>query len=203
MTPLLGAFADELVKLADYAVTGDLAEAERAMKPGDILATQPRQERLDRLGFGHKLLRPFLRHIQGTDYTHIGMYIGDGKVIDSQERGIKTTPLAAYDKDFGFRVLRVDATPAERRDAVEYAKKQVGKPFNTFGMLRLALPVYRSETGRHGPRERQDAAESLFCSQLVANAYPGQPFSAGKKIHHVRPVDIQRSPLTRIVIEKE
>jgi uncharacterized protein YycO len=193
------AFKEELEKIADYPVYKDLENVEKKIKPGDILVTRPRPEFM-KGKLLHKLVRPFLVGFQGTEFTHSGMHIGDGKVIDAGIwRGkpqVSTVPLKQYAKRYDFRVLRVKATPTEKKEAVEYAKDQVGKPFSMKKLLRLALPVSESRVNR----ERQ-SPDKLFCSELIANAYPSKYFAAHRNIEHVRPVDLQKSPLTRIVSE--
>src|SRR5262249_13627923 len=150
------------------AVIHEVSEIKKHLQPGDILAAEPKPERMASLGFHHRVLRKFLVGLQGTPFTHVGMYIGNGKVLHSNERDVHVQRLNRFSKDYGFKVLRVDASPAERAEAVDYAKKQIGKEFNLRGMMRLALPV--GETTEK--RVRQENADKLFCSQLVANAYP-------------------------------
>ncbi len=188
------AFVDELVKLGEV----ETKEIEKVLRPGDVLVTKPRPEFMKGKPI-QKLLRAILTRAQGTEYTHSGMYVGDGKVIDSgfwaDKKEVVKVPLDRYADRYAFRVLRVDATNAQKQDAVDYAKKQVGKPFSVLKMIRAGLPSKKTE-----PRQRE-ALESMFCSELIANAYPAQPFAATRKIRHVRPVDLQRSPLTSIVGE--
>jgi uncharacterized protein YycO len=144
-------------------------------------------------------MRKLLVKAQGTEFTHTGLYIGEGKVVDpgfwKGKKHVAKIPLKDYTDRYSFRVLRVDATPKEKADAVSYAEDQVGKPFSVLKMLRAGLP---SDADK--PRTRLNL-ESVFCSELIANAYHTKNFGAKRKIQHVRPVDIQRSPLTSIVGE--
>lgn len=200
LTTLQG-LCDEFIKIADYTVHDDLKDVVKKMKAGDILNTKPREVK----GVVQRILRAGLTRFQeGNPYTHVGLYAGEGKVIDSgfwkQRKGVVEIPIDEYAKRYSFRVLRPDATGAEKKDAVDYAKRQVGKGFNLKGMLRLALPTPEKDPGRN-KRIRQEAEDALFCSQLIANAYPTVPFAKKKDVHHVRPVDIQRSTLTRTVTE--
>lgn len=198
----IDAFADELEKIAKEVPTSEaLEKAEEILKPGDILATRPRGSYLRSMGKGHILLRPLLVALQGTPYTHTSLYVGDGKVIDAAEwKGkakVHSVPLEKFVERYRFKVLRVsDATLAEKKDAVEWAKKQVGKAYDTAGLIRLALPVAKSKVKE---RVRQEKLKALICSQLISNAYPNQSFGASRKIEHVRPVDIQKSRHTKTV----
>lgn len=193
----LEAFAEELEKLASVKVVDDRKELEKLLKPGDILATKPKDEFLAKGALRHKLLRPLLTSFQGVDHTHVGLYVGDGRVVDAGEwRGkarVTSVPLSTYLNRYDLKVLRVNATSGEKKDAVGFAKEQVGKPFSLKKMIRLALPV-----SKNNKRAREEA-ESMFCSELVANAYATKGFGAGRLSKHVRPVDIQKSPLTKTV----
>ena len=194
---MLNAFAEELEKLA-APIIEDRSEIEKVLKPGDILATRPKDSFL-KGKLQHRLLRPLLVAFQGTDYTHVGLYAGNGKVIDSGlwkgKARVTEVPLDTYADRYDFKVLRVKATPSEKRDAVAFAKEQLGKPFSLSKMIRLALPVSKDQG-----RQREDVS-SLFCSELIASAYPNTLFGSGRRSSHVRPVDIQRSPLTKTVAE--
>jgi len=198
MTPeTLEAFAEELEKLASLRVVKDHPELEKLLKPGDILATKPKDEFLKKGPLRHKLLRPLLTTFQGVDHTHVGMYVGDGRVVDAGEwRGkakVTSVPLSTYLKRYDLKVLRVNATNSEKKDAVGFAKEQVGKPFSLKKMIRLALPV-----SKDNERVREEA-DSVFCSELVANAYGSKGFGSGRLSKHVRPVDIQKSSLTKTI----
>lgn len=195
----IAAFADELEKIADDTIQNS-EELKKVLKPGDILLTKPRKLK----GIHHKILRPLLKAFQGgSEYTHAALYAGDDKVIDSGlwkgKAKVTAIPLSTYTDRYKFKILRVsDAAKKETRDAVDYAKEQIGKPFSILKMMRLALPTGSTTE----PRKRQEL-DKLFCSELIANAYHRQNFAAHKKIQHVRPVDLHKSPLTKTVAEFE
>lgn len=201
------AFADELVKLAAEAskplVINDLKELQEHLKPGDIINTAVRP--------GHegkwKLFVRASQWLQKTPYTHSAMYVGDGKIvnmgtynngdIDARSKApIVMQPLEVLKKHYDFKVLRpIRATWAERKNAVEWMKQQQGKLTSMWKIVRLGiLPDKLSPA-----RERAEPQTST-CSELVANAYPGQPFAKGKDAVSVKPVDIEKSPLTKTVL---
>lgn len=204
---LLSAFADELEKIAAKAPEGELERMMKILKPGDILYTKPRDIK------EHNLFsRAFYaveKRIQGSDHTHVGLYAGDGKVVDAgslgtrknSRLGIHEIPLKRYLDNYSFKVLRVNTSAKNKRDAVQYAKDHVGKDFNIKGMLRLVLP-FKSKSPE-GQRDRKAAAESFFCSELVANAYGGLNIAKEKNLKHIWPGDIHRSPLTKTVAESK
>lgn len=199
---MLEAFANELEKIGKAKSIEDPAKLERILRPGDILYTKPRK--IDKLT--HKAFYAIESRIQGSPFTHVGLYVGDGKIVDAgswrkgqRDAGMKVheIPLDQFTDRYSFKVLRVATTPKKKQEAVSYAKKQVGKDFNLKGMLRLVLPF----KGQAENRDRKDAAESFFCSELVANAYNGVNIAKERHLHHVWPGDIAKSPLTKTVAE--
>ncbi len=198
---MLDAFVQELQKLA-HPVIEDPKDLEKVLKPGDLLYTQPKK--ID--GLKYKLFYEISKRVQGDPHTHISIYAGDGAVVDAaswKRRGeeslrIHQVPLKKFMDRYKFRVLRVDAAPSVRREAAEFSKDQVGKTFNTRGMLRLALP-FQGRADKED-RQRQDA-EKFFCSELVANAYASLGIAKNKKLKHILPGDIAKSRLTKTVAE--
>lgn len=197
----LEAFASELEKIAEAAIE-DPKKLEKVLRPGDILYTKPKK--IDKLT--HKAFYAIESRIQGSPYTHVGLYAGNGQVIDAgswrkghgdSSMAVHKVPLKTFTDRYSFKVLRVKTSPKQKQEAVSYAKKQVGKDFNLKGMVRLVLPF----KGEADNRDRKDAAESFFCSELVANAYNGVNLAKERHLHHVMPADIAKSPLTKTVAE--
>lgn len=204
-TDTLAAFADELSKIAGSA--DEVERVKKILKPGDILYTRPKDIKSHSLG--SRAFYAIEKRIQGSEHTHVGLYAGEGKVIDAGSLGTKTesslgiheVPLSRYMDNYAFKVLRVKTSPKKRQEAVEYAREHVGKDFNLKGMVRLILPF--KAKNEEEERERKDAAESFFCSELVANAYGDLNIAKSKHLNHVWPKDIYRSPLTKTVAEIE
>lgn len=199
---MLDAFVRELEKLA-APVIEDRKELEKILKPGDILYTRPRKIR----GIGYRIFYAATKRYQGSPNTHVALYVGDGKVIDAaawhkgkdSSTAVHKVPLKKFTDRYQFKVLRVDAPTSVRREAAEYAEDQVGKPFNTRGMLRVVLP-FQGKAGKED-RRRQEEADKFFCSELVVNAFHAVALAKNKKLKHVMPGDIAKSPLTKTVAE--
>lgn len=194
----MAAFAHEVEKIAKVILMSSEVEGvKNNLQPGDVLATRPRKS-----GIGGTLLHAGLALFQGTPWTHVALYAGKGKVVNTGTWNGKTStqivPLEEFIDRYKFKILRVKASLAERLNAIKWAKSQVGKDFKYTGLVRLALPVASSKTMK---RIRQENLSSLICSQLISNAYPNQNFGAHRAIQHVRPVDIQKSHLTKTVAE--
>jgi uncharacterized protein YycO len=199
---MLDAFVHEIEKLA-APVLEDRKELEKVLRPGDILYTRPKK--IDKLH--HKVFYAIESRIQGNPHTHVGLYAGNGKVIDAgawtkgddSSMAVHKVPLKKFTDRYQFKVLRVDAPVSVKKDAVEFAEGQVGKTFNTRGMLRLVLP-FKGKAGKKD-RERQAEADGFFCSELIANAYHDLGLAKDKKLKHIMPGDIARSRLTKTVAE--
>jgi uncharacterized protein YycO len=198
----INAFVDELEKLAAPVFT-EREELEKTLKPGDILYTRPKK--IDKLH--HRVFYAVESRIQGSPHTHVGLYAGNGKVIDAgawtkgedSSMAVHKVPLKTFTDRYNFKVLRVDAPKQVRDEAIEFAEDQVGKTFNTRGMLRLVLP-FQGKAGK-ADRQRQADADSFFCSELVANAYHEVGLAKDKKLKHIMPGDIAKSRLTKTVAE--
>jgi len=197
------AFCDELEKIAKALQTYSVEELSKKLKPGDILTTQRRTTN----SWGESLNKVLLGFFQGTPYTHTGLYIGDGDIVDAGKWGkgdkaetrVHKVKLKDFAKRYKIRALRVRGSNKVKKDAVAYAKEQVGKDYNMSGVLRLAFPVFGKVKATE--RIRKKVVDELFCSELVANAYSAVNIAKDRALKHVRPVDIQRSPLTKSVVE--
>ncbi len=195
-------FSDGLLKIAEVANVSSVEDLKKTLQPGDILYTKPRKND----GLLHKAFYALESAIQGSPYTHVGLYVGNNKIVDAGEwkTNNKATDTAVHSVDldtftdrYNFKVLRVAASKKVKEDAVAYAKKQLGKDFNFPGMFRLVLPFQGSPEKKD--RLRKDLADSFFCSELVANAYSPVNIAANKALKHIMPGDISRSHLTTTV----
>lgn len=199
---MVHSLTEELEKIAlRFPVTSDVDDLKDQIKPGDVLITKPRWQHLKTEGPHHMLLRAALVTFQGTPWTHTALYVGNGQVVDPAQWKDKTAvhlvDLADFSKRYHFRVLRVDATPKQRANAIAWAKEQVGKDFDIPHLVRMAFPVKKD----HRQRLREENLKAMICSQLISNAYPNQNFGKGRHIANVRPVDILKSSLTKTVAE--
>jgi len=165
----------------------------KKLKPGDILVGGTRNPGL--LGkFTGKVLSVFQG---GTPFFHSAIYAGDGEVVDSRSgKGVHQTNLKDFVNRYKMRALRVDTKPSVRAEAVDFAKKQIGKDYNLLGTLSQAFGPRKS----NGKRERE-VADSLYCSELISNAYHTVALAKDRHIGDVRPVDLQKSTNTRIIGE--
>ena len=103
---------------------------------------------------GSLALRTFL----WSAWSHCGIIAGDQVIEAVFGKGVVITPLAEFQKQASkWTIVKIPATdPAA---VIEWAKKQEGQPYDTSGVLGIAMR-----------RAWQDSA-AWFCSELVAAAF--------------------------------
>lgn len=168
-----------------------LKELQAQLKPGDILLTRAVKP---------TIMSRLVSAVQGSEYGHASLYAGNGQVVDTRvnEGVFKTRLSEVYNKWGGgrdIRVYRPAVSDEDRAKAVEKAKSYVGTPYDRLGALRLVLPAAKNKGVDAGKRT------ALICSQLITQAYPDLNVALKKHRDHVMPVDIAKSPLTKLVAE--
>lgn len=193
-----------LQKLAGAKPRGDLSKNTRSvrdlrsrLRAGDILLLAPRGKPKNLIW---KAYRPVSQRIQGTDYGHSALYVGDGKVIDSRIlKGTKVRSLSAVARQSRVLALSPKVSDRSREEAVRFARESIDSPYSVAGVLRAGLP-FRGKRGRLPSQEelRQKAQGSGICSGLVAYAYKRLKFSDSSR-DLVRPAEILRSGRLEVV----
>ena len=170
---------------------GSVAELKSRLRAGDILLMAPRGKPK---GLIWKTYRPISQRIQGTDYGHSALYVGDGKVIDSRIlKGTKVRSLSAVVRQSRVLALSPRVSERSREEAVRFAEESLNSPYSTTGILRAALP-FRGKRGKVPNKYelRKKATEAGICSGLVANAYRRLKFSDSSR-DLTRPGEILQS----------
>nr|WP_230972178.1 YiiX/YebB-like N1pC/P60 family cysteine hydrolase [Archaeoglobus neptunius] len=90
-------------------------------------------------------------------WTHVAIYIGDGKIVEATEDGVVVNPVTNVHKAYEAAIYRVKTTDSVRRAAIEFALKQVGKPYD-----------YKWLTYVGG---KEVYGDSYYCSELAWAAY--------------------------------
>jgi V8-like Glu-specific endopeptidase/cell wall-associated NlpC family hydrolase len=161
-----------------------------ALAPGDIIVSTARHP-----------VSYAIRAGTISAVSHAMLYVGDGRVIEAVGDGVREVELANAIDDailaVAYRDPRVDAAAAAA--IVEFARAQVGKPYNYAGAglagYRIIHPLrarlidaIRNLTGTDS-----DDARSFFCSELVFAAFraAGLPLVASAPAHGT-PDDLAR-----------
>ena len=173
-----------------------LQNIKKKMRPGDILNTAPRS--LDDIL--SKVYKPISRKVQGTDYGHSAIYEGRGRVIEARAgEPIKRVSLEDVARENRFKVLRLKkSSKKEKQDALHYARKSLGKPFS---LSALTIGGLKPTSFSGGHEKARQKLNDIFCSSLIANAYPQQAFNQKRQISDTRPSDILRSRLVKRIGE--
>ncbi len=90
-------------------------------------------------------------------WTHVAIYIGDGKIVEATEDGVVVNPVSNVHKADEAAMFRVRTSDAVRQAAVEFALQQVGKPYD-----------YKWLTYIGG---KEVYGDSYYCSELAWAAY--------------------------------
>ena len=118
------------------------------IQPGDILIQKdencPIMQAISKVG-------------TGSDFVHAAIYKGDGKILESVPRGVREADLNIYLKGYSsVMIFRPPyKTPEDKQAAIDFAEKQVGKPYNL---------LFNESHGK-----------SFYCTQLVRDALSSTP----------------------------
>jgi uncharacterized protein YycO len=196
MRAWLSSFADELEKIAEtekveaakQRAVANVQRLKKSLKPGDILFTAPIREKMQST-FGKYFYKPISKAVQGTDFGHAAMYVGDGQVVEARMgETTKAVSLASVAKKQQIVAMRPNVTPKERREAIAYVESQKGKPFSMTALANTLNPFRGKRKGR-----KPEEADALICSALVANAYARRKFSDAPRVV-TTPAEVMRSP---------
>ncbi len=89
-------------------------------------------------------------------WTHAMMYIGDGRIIESNQNGVVINDAKSIYDSEKAAIFRVDVSDEIKNEAVNFALKQEGKPYDV------------------GWVTKQVHGESYYCSELAWASYKTQ-----------------------------
>lgn len=158
-------------------------------RAGDILLSAPRK-----MSVGDALLRKaWVEAPQGfVKKSHSAIYVGNNTVVEGQiGRGIQSLSWDKWSYANEYDVYRVGGGNA--RKASKMAKRLVGKGYDVLMALRGWL------FPRKYKKIKLKDLNSMFCSTVIAAAYPELPESINKHPLDMMPVDILKSGLVKKV----
>mgnify|MGYP001814516093 CR=1 FL=1 len=188
-TDIIQSFSRELEKIA--LSDSQLRKLEQKAQPGDILMTSgiPVMEdrRLSAVDVPGAAVGRVIAKGFGGKYHHAGMYMGDGRWVDHnpisgvKERGIRSVGTGSV------KLYRPKVSEGARAKAVANIKKQIGKPYSVSQVAKIWFAKKRGTVG-----DKKRAANSLICTNVVADAYRGE-LDFGREAELVGPWDIHSS----------
>ena len=172
-----------------------------ALKKGDLIFTGWSSKKKPNLARG--ALYNLSAKLQKTPYTHVGMYIGNGRVVEANPTGgaYRVNNVALKDRLKATRVVayRPKTDQATVGRAVKHMKGAVG--------LRTSLPRFymnaaRSQFARKPNRDAPVADNQIICSSLISRAYEGK-LNQGRGTRFMRPVDLMKAKGLKRILRAE
>jgi uncharacterized protein YycO len=119
---------------------------------------------------GRGLVSFGIRGLTRSEYSHAGLvYLFLDRVycLEAVGHGVRLMLMSELVRyyDGGIDYFEVDAEPAARDDVVKFAFFQLGKRYDTWGIVRFLAMLATGRARRVGRDDR------WFCSELVAAAY--------------------------------
>lgn len=204
-------FCDELEKIAAEKARADQVHnvsSIKNMQRGDIIVASA--EPLDKdSGVVRKIIDwTFQRaspYWQGL-FTHTGIYVGDGKTVESYpSQGIIKRDAAKLLKGRSYVVIRPKVSEEQRDAAAAFAESRVGEPYNFKDLavtaLRVVLPSSAAELVAGSPNvPDKKHAVGYQCGGLVAASYAaaGAPLTEANP-KFVPPVEVLGNPKSRVI----
>jgi uncharacterized protein YycO len=132
-------------------------------QPGDYFLAQIK-------GFGGFLIRVAqLLTGDASRYTHAGVVLDDGTVVQAEPGGATVVPLAEILDKPPVAYSRLELTDQERAAIVKAARSYAGVPYSFLDYLYLALTTLGVTWDWVTERVQNDG--HMICSQLVDQAY--------------------------------
>jgi hypothetical protein len=178
------------------------------LKPGDVFVTTAEPIRggsaLSRtVG---RVYQKGYKALQG-DYSHAGVYVGDGKIMEVDDAGLRHRSLASALARKDAKFLRPAVSDEEREGVVtklhQMAKDKrdisyASNPFFLKVISKIAIPKGPMDKSHKKEIERK----KFICSNFVSNAYEGvASFRDDKPTGYITPKDLHDSRSAQPVIE--
>ena len=158
------------------------------VRPGDILLSRKKGSPVSEI----------IRGVTRSRWSHSFLYIGEGKIIESDWDGVVINPLEYYLNtryDVGLFRAKPELTKEEEEQLVLVAREMLGIKYGYLQLLWfLILRIFgKSED----PDWSLDVDKGVVCSEMMAAAYE----KIGKRIkelppHQIEPADFDESPIT-------
>jgi uncharacterized protein YycO len=149
------------------------------LKPADVILVY--HKKFDMSAIPVKLGNFFKSGYDERGWTHVAIYIGDGKVVESLAFGVGVVERninEAYLKgNHQLRILRhKNSTDEQNRKAAEFCKAEIGDKYEKreqiyFIFNYLVVPSFRFALDNQFIDNLFKNNKSYFCSELVASAF--------------------------------
>jgi len=115
-------------------------------------------------------------------WNHVVVYVGNGDIISADPRGIKKKKAAEYSSIAWNQHEELDDN--QRMQIVNAALETVGKPYDFFTIIDIALRSLGLKVLTKGIISRLAQSDGYICSELVAECYAqaGYPVCANPDV---------------------
>tara|TARA_Y100000034_G_scaffold56324_1_gene68995 strand:- start:309 stop:1292 length:984 start_codon:yes stop_codon:yes gene_type:complete len=198
-------FWGELDRIGDH-----LSKEARGLRVGDAIIFSMGKRKIHKkllpqfVEDGYRFVSP---RLQGQ-YTHTGIYVGDGKIVEALDEGIREVSLDSVAKKKSFFVVSPKKANAEQREAAaSWARGMVGQDYSDKSMMGAALSLISSRRGlvnRKFLGKGKVSRKEAQCGGLVMGAWASSKISVRVPTadRYAAPVDILLSPDTKITHRK-
>lgn len=158
------------------------------IRPGDILLSCHKKSPISKTIAG----------VTRSNWSHTFMYIGDGKILESDWDGVVINPLSHYlNNEYRVGLFRVfpDLSEDKIKEVIKAARKMLGIHY---GFFQLVWQFILRICGKsEDPDWSLDVDTGVICTEVVAKAYQkiGVRFK-NLPPHQMEPVDFDDSPIT-------
>lgn len=169
----------------------NIQKLKKKLKPGDVF-----------LVHGTHLISRIIRIVTDSHWNHATIYIGNGKFIEANERGVTTRDIAVY-KQKDIEIYRhVKATDHHRKLMVSHAMQKTGKQYDFFQLLQLFFYVL---FGIRGNAREIGSKNRYICSELVAEAYQATGLKVYKTYNptQISPNDFTESDQFKLCVQRK
>lgn len=158
------------------------------IKPGDILLSRNKKHPVSIT----------IANITKSNWSHVFLYIGEGKIIESSIHGVVINPLSHYlnnKYDVGLFRTKEKLSPEQTKKLIDRARSLLGIKYGFLQVLWLA--ILRLFGKSEDPDWSLDVDTGMICSEMIAHAYEyiGIKFK-DLPPHQIEPEDIDQSNQT-------
>ena len=167
----------------------NISSLKKQLKPGDVFVVH-----------GSHLLSRIIRIVLDSHWNHATMYLGNGKYIEANNKGVEIKPLDKY-KVKDIEVYRHNKmSDLKRKIIVSYAMQEVGKHYDIFQLIQL---FFYFIFGIRGKAREIGSKNRYICSELVAEAYHKTGLRVYKNYNptQISPADFTASDQFRLCVQ--
>ncbi len=173
----------------ELRVPNNMAHLMEVIRPGDVLLVEGRR----RISFA-------IQKITSSPWSHVTLYVGNGQIIEAEDRGVILSPLMKYAEHNIRLCVPRNARPQDRARVVELSQASLGRSYDVTNVRNLFLSYFASQRQPHVYLGNLEECQEM-CSGLIARAYAevGYPVLPRRHYTQIVPRDFDLSPSFDIV----